>query len=48
MKIKKPIGISGGQLSLVIVLGVLSGIYIYRPLLVQYKTETSGEVSKQD
>lgn len=47
MKIRRPGGISGVQLGLVVVLGVLGGIYIYRPLLLQYKTETSAESSKQ-
>lgn len=36
MKIYKPRGITRGQIVLVTVLGVFSGVYIWRPLFDEY------------
>lgn len=35
-RIRKPRGLTTGQLVLVTVLGVFGGVYIWKPLLVQY------------
>lgn len=47
MRIYKPKGITRGQIALVSVLGVFSGVYIWRPLFEDYykRNKTSTEVT---
>lgn len=40
-RIKKPRGLTNTSLFIAITLGFVSGIYIYRPLLVKYKNDLS-------
>lgn len=40
LRIRKPRGVTRGQLALVTILGVFGGVYIWKPLLVEYFMKT--------
>lgn len=41
MRIRKPRNISTIQLMVVSAVGILGGVYIYKPLVLQYKSDQS-------
>lgn len=48
MRIRKPRGLTTGQIALVTILGVFGGVYVWKPLLLRYKTEYNPEKPKQE
>lgn len=41
LRIRKPRGVTRGQLVLITILGVFGGVYIWKPLLVEYFAKTT-------
>lgn len=40
LRIRKPRGVTTGQLVLVTILGVFGGVYIWKPLIIEYFVKT--------